>query len=42
VKRKIVETAGEVGWLLVLPGFRRLCDLADGQTKEPGKYYDQE
>jgi hypothetical protein len=42
VKRKIVETAGEVGWLLVLPGFRRLCDLADARTKEPGKYYDQE
>lgn len=42
VKQKIVETAGETGWLLMLPGFRRLCDLADGNTKEPGKYYDQD
>jgi len=42
VKEKIVETAGEGGWLTMMSGFRRLCDLADGQTKEPGKYYDQD
>jgi hypothetical protein len=42
VKRKVVETAGEGGWLTMLSGFRRLCDLADGNTKEPGKYYDQD
>ena len=42
VKQKIVETANETGWLLMLPGFRRLCDLADGNTKEPSKYYDQD
>jgi hypothetical protein len=40
VKQKVVETAGEWGWLIMLPGFRRLCDLADGNTKEPSKYYD--
>lgn len=42
VKRKVVETAGEDAWLAMLAGFRRLCDLADGRTTEPGKYYDQE
>ncbi|MEP7336837.1 MAG: hypothetical protein ABI977_03765 [Acidobacteriota bacterium] len=42
VKQKVVETAGEWGWLTMLSGFRRLCDLADGNTKEPGKYYDQD
>ena len=39
VKQKIIETAGEGGWLTMMSGFRRLCDLADGRTKEPGKYY---
>jgi hypothetical protein len=42
VKQKVVETAGEDAWLAMLPNFRRLCDLADGNTKEPGKYYDEE
>lgn len=42
VKRKVVETAGEDAWLAMLAGFRRLCDLADGNTKEPSKYYDQD
>jgi hypothetical protein len=42
VKQKVVETAGEDAWLTMLPNFRRLCDLADGNTKEPGKYYDQD
>ena len=42
VKQKVVETTGEWGWLTMLPGFRRLCDLADGNTKEPSKYYDQD
>ncbi|MBI1764874.1 MAG: hypothetical protein HYR56_25980 [Acidobacteria bacterium] len=42
VKQKVVETAGEWGWLTMLPGLRRLCDLADGNTKEPSKYYDQD
>ena len=41
VKQKVVETAGEDAWLAMLPNFRRLCDLADGNTKEPGKYYDE-
>ncbi len=40
VKRKVVETVGEGGWLTMLSGFRRLCDLADGNTKEPSKYYE--
>ena len=42
VKKKVVETAGEDVWLAMLSGFRRLCDLADGNTKEPSKYYDQD
>jgi len=42
VKRKVVETAGEDAWLVMLAGFRRLCDLADGRTTEPSKYYDQD
>ncbi len=42
VKQKIVETLGEGGWLTMMSGFRRLCDLADGNTKEPSKYYDQQ
>lgn len=42
VKQKVVETTGEDVWLAMLPSFRRLCDLADGNTKEPSKYYDQE
>jgi hypothetical protein len=42
VKQKVVETAGEGGWLTMMSGFRRLCDSADGNTKEPSKYYDQD
>jgi hypothetical protein len=42
VKQKVIETVGEGGWLTMMSGFRRLCDLADGNTKEPGKYYDRE
>ena len=42
VKQNVVETASEDAWLAMLPNFRRLCDLADGNTKEPGKYYDQD
>jgi hypothetical protein len=42
VKRKVVETAGEDVWLAMLSGFRRLCDLADGNTNEPSKYYDKD
>ena len=42
VKQRVVETAGDWAWLTMLPGFRRLCDLADGNTKEPSKYYDQD
>jgi hypothetical protein len=42
VKQNIIETAGEGGWLTMMSGFRRLCDLADGRTTEPSKYYDQE
>lgn len=42
VKQKVIETAGEDAWLPMLSGFRRLCDLADSKTTEPGKYYDLE
>ena len=42
VKQKVVTTASEDVWLAMLPSFRRLCDLGDGNTTEPGKYYDQD
>lgn len=42
VKQKVIENMGEGGWLAMMAGFRRLCDLADGNTQEPGKYYDQD
>ncbi len=42
VKQKLTDVGGEDAWLIMLPNFRRLCDLADGKTKEPGKYYDEE
>ena len=42
VKQKVIETAGEDVWLMMLSGFRRLCDLADSKTTEPSKYYDQD
>ena len=42
VKQKLIEVGGEDAWLIMMPNFRRLCDLADGNTKEPSKYYDQE
>jgi hypothetical protein len=42
VKQKVTEAAGEGAWLTMMAGFRRLCDLADGKTTEPSKYYDQE
>ena len=35
VKAKVVATMGEDVWLAMLPNFRRLCDLADGNTSEP-------
>lgn len=38
VKQKMIEVGGEDAWLIMLPNFRRLCDLADGKTKEPNKY----
>jgi hypothetical protein len=42
VKRKVVAIGGEWGWLSMRAGFRRLCDLADGNTNVPGKYYDED
>ncbi|MGH9751581.1 MAG: hypothetical protein ACREA2_02255 [Blastocatellia bacterium] len=40
VKQKLIDTGGEDAWLMMMPNFRRLCDLADGNTKGPGKYRD--
>ncbi|MFN0083772.1 MAG: hypothetical protein ACKVX9_00145 [Blastocatellia bacterium] len=40
IRQKVVEIASEDAWLAMLPNFRRLCDLADGKTTEPGKYDD--
>jgi len=42
IKQKVIETAGEDVWLAMLPNFRRLCDLVDGNTTEPSKYYDRD
>lgn len=40
VKQQVIETGGEDAWLMMMAGFRRLCDLADSKTTEPSKYYD--
>lgn len=42
VKQNVVDTASDDVWLAMLPNFRRLCDLVDGNTREPGKYYDHD
>lgn len=42
VKQKVIEIGGEDAWLMMMAGFRRLCDLADSKTTEPGKYYDED
>ncbi len=42
VKQKLLDVGGEDAWLIMMPNFRRLCDLADGNSKEPGKYFEQE
>lgn len=42
VNQNVIETTSEDAWLAMLPNFRRLCDLADGNTKEPRKYYDHD
>ncbi len=42
VKQKLTDIGGEDAWLIMMPNFRRLCDLADGNTREPGKYFDEE
>ncbi len=39
VKENIVDVAGEDVWLATMANFRRLCNLADGRTDEPGKYF---
>ena len=39
VKENIVSVAGEDAWLATMANFRRLCNLADGRTDEPGKYF---
>lgn len=35
----IVGVSGEDAWLATMANFRRLCNLADGRTDEPGKYF---
>lgn len=42
VKQKVLEIGGEDAWLMMMAGFRRLCDLADSRTTEPSKYYDED
>lgn len=41
VKENIIKVAGEDAWLATLANFRRICSLADGQSEEAGKYYDE-
>ncbi|MBL8196695.1 MAG: hypothetical protein JNM06_23080 [Blastocatellia bacterium] len=42
VKQKVIELTNEDVWLAMLPNFRRLCDIADGNSREPSKYYDRD
>lgn len=42
VKEIIIKVGSEDAWLATLANFRRLCSLADGQSEEAGKYYDEE
>lgn len=42
VKENIIKTAGEDAWLASLSNFRRLCSLADGNSNEASKYYDED
>jgi len=42
VKEIIIKTAGEDAWLASLSNFRRLCSLADGNSIETSKYYDED
>jgi len=42
VKENILRVGSEDAWLATLANFRRLCNLADGKTIEPGKYYDED
>ncbi len=42
VKQKVMEIGGEDAWLMMMAGFRRLCDLADSKMTEPSKYYDED
>ena len=42
VKQKLIGVGGEDAWLIMMPNFRRLCALADGNANESDKYYDQE
>lgn len=42
VKQKLIEIGGEDAWSIMMPNFRRLCDLADGNPTEPSKYYDRD
>ncbi len=42
VKQKVIELGGEDAWMMMMAGFRRLCDLADSKAMEPDKYYDEE
>ena len=39
VKENIVSVTGVDAWLATMANFRRLCNLADGKTSEPGKYF---
>lgn len=42
VKENITKIAGEDAWLASLSNFRRLCSLADGNSNEAGKYYEED
>lgn len=37
IKQKVIDTTGEDAWFGMLPGLRRLFDLADGNTQERSK-----
>lgn len=39
VKQNIVSVGGEDAWLATMANSKRLSNLADGRTDEPGKYF---
>lgn len=39
VKENIVRVGGDAAWAAIMGSFRRVCDIADGRSDQPDKYY---